>query len=678
MKPDFSGYASKAGVKCADGLTILAHAFKDKHGQKVPIVWQHTHGDPDLVLGHAVVEDRADGTYVYGYLNDSPKGKAAKELLKHGDIETMSIYANRLVRRGMEVVHGVLHEVSLVLSGANPGASIDFVALEHSDGTIQNMDDEAIIRMGIPLEHSGLSDEGDDMSDKDDTENNEIYHSMTDEQRDFFHEMLGKALIHSNDKDDDDVDDADDDDDDQDDVDDNDSDDTDNDADDDEDEKDSVQHDALNDKDKDMTHRVFDQSDETIAHSGPTLNKEQISTIMHDAVRLGSIKDSFLKHAGDYGIDDIDLLFPDAQAIDNTPEFLSRRMAWVSEVITKTRHVPFSRIKTLYADITADEARAKGYTTGNEKTEEVFGLMRRITTPTTIYKKQKLDRDDILDATTINIVAFIKAEMRLMLEEEIARAILLGDGRPALINGSDPNPDKIKDPGGSSTEGAGIRAIANDNSVYSHTITIPAGASVETRIEEIIRSRQFYRGSGNPVMFTTLSYLTDMRLLKDKMGRRIYNGDAELANDLLVSKIIDVEPMEGHQDIVAIIVNLSDYTVGTDRGGQVSFFDDFDIDFNQEKYLLETRMSGALTRLKSAIIIKRVTGTPVTPEAPTFNTSTNTITVPSQTGVVYSIDNTPISGTEVITDDVLVEATPAEGYFFPTGVTTSWVFEFNE
>lgn len=677
MKPDFSGYASRADVECADGLTILAHAFKDKHGKKVPIVWQHNHDDPELVLGHALVEDRKDGTYVYGFLNDAPKGKVAKTLLKHGDVESLSIYANRLLKRGKEVVHGVLHEVSLVLSGANPGAGIDFVALQHSDGTIEDSETEAIIHMDIPLEYSGNDDQGDNMSDTDtDMDNNAIYHSMTGDQKKFLHSMIEEALSHADD-DEDDLDDEDDDDKDETTDESNDSDDNDNDSDDDEDDdQKDVKHAGTSDQENNMTHRVFDQGTtggDEIKHTA--LTADQIQTIMHDAFKSkGSVKDSFLKHAGDYGINNIDLLFPDAKAIDSTPEFLSRRMEWVKELMTKVRSLPYSRIKTLYADITADEARAKGYVTGTEKKEEVFGLLRRITTPTTIYKKQKVDRDDILDATEINLIAWLKAEMRLMLEEEIARAILLGDGRDVM------DEDKIKDPTGSSNEGSGIRSIANDHGAYAHVVTISSDADVDERIEAIIRSRGAYRGSGSPTMFTTLSFLTDMRLVKDKMGRRIYAGDTDLATDLLVSKIVDVEPMEGHEDIVAIVVNPSDYSVGTDRGGQISFFEDFDIDFNQQKMLLETRMSGALHRLKSAIIIKVAEANSTEITTLEVTSDEGLVALPDTPGVTWSINGVDTSDSTIDLSDyangseVFVAATANSGYHFGPSVQTTWTF----
>lgn len=679
MKADFSGYASKAGLKCADGLTILAHAFKDKDGQKVPLIWQHMHDDPDMVLGHAIVEDRPDGTYVYGFFNEGPKAQQAKRMLKHGDIDSMSVFARRLVKRGQEVVHGVLHEVSLVLAGANPGALIENVSVQHGDGLYTELDDEAIIYTGLQLEHSDDTDDeegDDDMAEtKEKRTWQDIYDTLDKDQEALLQHVLGASVLQQSD--DTEEDDADEDDSvedtDTDEADEDDSEGSDNedqDADDDSD----VQHDALNNQETEMTHTVFDKDlkHNALDGKGSVLSHSQIQTIFRDVKKYGTAKESFLAHAGEFGIDDIELLFPDAKAISNTPEFISRRMEWVADVLGSTKHAPFSRIKTLAADITPDEARARGYVKGSLKKEEVFGLLRRITTPTTVYKKQKLDRDDILDITEINVVVWLKAEMRLMLEEELARAILIGDGRDAM------DPDKIKDPAGSN-EGAGIRSIANDNSIYAHHVTLTSGTNVEARIDELIRARSNYRGSGTPVFYTTLSFLTDMLLHKDKVGRRVYSSVADLASALLASKIVTVEPMEGHQDIVGIYVNLADYTVGTDAGGQVSFFDDFDIDYNQEKYLLETRTSGALTKLKSAVVVRRPIGTIVTPQGPSFDSATNKLTIPTVTGVVYTNDiGDTLTGVVTITEDVTVTAAPAEGYDFPTGVTTTWPFSFNE
>lgn len=696
MEPDFSGYASKAGLKCADGLTILAHAFRGQDGTKVPLVWQHIHDDPEMVLGHAIVEDRPDGTYIRGFFNDGPMAQQAKRMLAHKDVDSMSIYANRLVKRGADVVHGILTEVSLVLAGANPGAFIDTVSIQHELG-VQGEWIDAIITTGLPLEtelmHSVTTNEGDTMADEAPKGSlAEVYMGLDDQGKKLVQYLVGKFAEEDSDdvkhafpkKEDEELDDKADDSDDSEDSDEEvpnkkskkspavaDKDDTDDedDSEEDDDSDDKIKH-SNDSKENLMTHRAFDSKTKSLDGMGATLSHSQLETIVTDAKRRGSLKDSFLAHAGDFGIDNINLLFPDAKAISTTPEFISRRMEWVSEVITKTKHVPFARIKTLAADITADEARAKGYVTGSLKKDEVFGLLHRITTPTTIYKKQKLDRDDKIDITDIDIVVFLKTEMRLMLEEEIARAILLGDGREAS------DPDKVKDPG-NATEGAGIRSIANDNSIYSHHVQLASGSEIETRIDELVRARSFYRGSGSPVLFTTLTSITDMLLSRDKLGRRMYSSIEELATGLLASKIVPVDPMEDHQDLVGIYVNLSDYSVGTDRGGEISFFDDFDIDYNQEKYLLETRCSGALTKLKSAVVVRRALGTLVTPTGPSFNAPTNTITLPDVTGVEYFVDGVEDAGEVVITEDVIVTAKPAAGYDFPTGVTTVWPFNFS-
>lgn len=693
MKPDFSGYASKAGLKCADGHTILAHAFKDQDGKKVPLIWKHIHDDPDMVLGHTVIEDRADGTYVYGYFNDSPMAQKAKRLLQHGDIDSMSIYAGRLVKRESDVVHGLLHEVSLVLAGANPGARIENVALQHSDGRIQEIEDEAIITTGLTLEHSVDSNEGDDVAKETDADTKliDIYRNMSDEEKTLVHYLANQKIEDaleqsaesdedvdgedSEDSDEDDSEDTSDQSDESDDSDDTDEDDSDNESDDSEDSDDadeSVKHEDTDSQESTMAHNVFDQKSKgnELAGKGSTLSHAQVGEIFADVPRYGSLKKSFLAHAEDYGIKDINILFPDAKTLTNTPEFDSRRMEWVSKVLGQTNHAPFSRIKSLTADITADEARAKGYVTGTKKKDEVFSLLKRVTTPTTVYKKQRLDRDDKLDITDFDVVVYLKAEMRLMLEEELARAILLGDGRSVS------DPDKIKDPAGA-PEGAGIRSIANDDDLYAVQVQLNVGTSVASRINELIRARSLYRGSGNPTLFTTQSFMIDMLLHEDRMGRRIYNSVTELAAALLAKEIVYVDPMEDHQDIVGIYVNLRDYTVGTDRGGEIAFFDDFDLEWNQEHYLLETRSSGALTKLRSAIVVRRALGTIVEAvPSPDFDGELNLITIPSKTGVVYTIDGETKTGDVEITKDTIVEAKPAEGYDFKTGITTSWPFLF--
>lgn len=671
--PDFSGYASKAGLKCADGLTILAHAFKGQDGKEVPLVWNHIHDDPDMVLGHAVVEDRADGTYVRAYFNDGPKAQQAKHMLMNGDIKQMSIYAARLIKRGMDVVHGFLAEVSLVLAGANPGANIDQVSISHS-----SMGDEfdAFITTGLPLENGvGHNAEGEIMADDKPTKTLEdVYNKLDEDGQNLVHYLLGRinennSLEHSleDDKDDDDLDD--DLDDDQDDSDD--SDDSEN-QDDSEDSEDGDLKHNLNPLENNMaTHRVFDKQNASLDGKGSVLTHSQLQTIVQDAQRMGSLKDSFLKHAGNYGIDNIETLFPEAKAISEMPEFISRRMEWVNEVLSKVRHIPYGRIKTIQADITADEARAKGYVKGDLKKEEVFGLLSRVTTPATIYKKQKLDRDDEIDIRDIDVIVFMKTEMRILLEEEIARAILLGDGREV------DDADKVREPAAGSTEGSGIRSIANDHSLYAHQVQIASGLGIEGRIDALVRARSQYRGSGNPVFYTTLTNVTDMLLSRDALGRRMYSSMDDLATALLASKIVTVDPMEDHQELVGIYVNLTDYGMGTDKGGEINFFDDFDLDYNQKKFLYETRCSGALLKYQSAVVVRRALGTLVTPTSPSFDGLTNTITIPEITGVSYFIAGEEVIATEVITADVVVTAKPDEGYDFPTGVTTAWPFNFS-
>lgn len=695
-KPDFGGYASKAGLECSDGLTILPHAFKEKDGKTIPLVWQHSHDDPAMVLGHALVEDRPDGTYVYGYFNDGHMGKQAKVMLDNGDVDSLSAFAHRLVKRGNDVLHGNLVEVSLVLAGANPGATIDFVSLQHSDSSTGESARDAILYTGLRLEHTSI-DEGDTMAQTDDKETlADIYQNMTPKQKAVVEYVVGlgapggSELKHSavtdEDEDDksDDLDDkADDQSDDKTDDKTDDSDDSDDSEEDDTDQDDKIAHSDSNNQEDHMAHSVFDQaarrkgdSTNPLAGKGATLSHSDLMGIVERAQRGGSLRDEFMAHAATYGIDNIDLLFPDAKNISDTPEFLSRRMEWVSEVITKTKHEPRSRIRSIIADITPESARARGYIKGKFKKEEVFALLHRVTTPTTIYKKQKLDRDDILDITDIDVVVWLKAEMRLMLEEEIARAILIGDGR------SFADEDKVKDPAGT-TEGAGVRSIANDNDLYAHQAVLPASIAAITdandraaaTIDELVRLRGNYKGSGNPVFFTTLRRVTDLLLARDKMGRRIYNTREELATAISASKIVEVEVMEDHEDLVGIYVNLTDYSVGTDRGGEISFFDDFDIDYNQMKYLLETRMSGALTKIKSAIVVREATGEVVKPAAPSFND--NTITIPSVTGVIYTINDAVVdAGPVEITEDTMVEARPEAGYSFESGATRDWIYTY--
>lgn len=659
MEADFSGYATKNDLKCSDGLTIRKGAFAHNDKKKVPLVWQHQHNDPGNVLGHALLEARADGVYAYAYFNDSEAGKNAKLLVKHGDVNALSIYANRLVKQGANVMHGEIQEVSLVLSGANPGAFIDNITIQHGD-ELETLEDEAVIYTGLELEHE-QKEEGEIMVNQithaegatstAEKTVQDVYDTFTDDQKQVVNFMVGAALEAALDDEDDD---------------------------------DAAQSGTTNDKGDDklqhnqegtqgMSRNVFEQNGATgIRSDTPHLNHSQLEMIMTDARRMGSYKEAFLAHAQEYGITNIDLLFPDAKTIQNSPDFVKRRTEWVNKVLGGTKHQPFSRIKTLFADITHDEARAKGYIKGNLKKEEFFGLTKRVTTPQTVYKKQKLDRDDIIDVTDLDVVAWLKAEMRLMLEEEIARAILIGDGREI------DDDDKIKDPA-SNSDGAGIRSIAHDHEFYAHPVTLATNVSAEDATEAIIRSMDNYRGSGSPTAFVARGFLTDLLLQKDKMGRRLYRTKAELAAELGVDDLVDVEILNNEPDLLAIIVNLQDYSVGTDRGGETTFFDDFDIDYNQYKYLYETRMSGALTRWKSAIIVKRTSGTLATPLVPTFNPATGVVTITAVTGVVYKDGegNTLSAGAQTALDlgEVLeVVATPAAGYYFPYNFDADWLY----
>lgn len=647
---DFSGYASKAGLRCSDGRTILAHAFKEQDGMKVPLVWQHMHNEPENVLGHAYLENREDGVYAYGFFNDQPQAEIAKGLVKHGDIEALSIYANKLIQKGADVLHGAIKEVSLVLAGANPGAFIDNVNLAHGD-TYTELDDEAIIYTGLSLEHQDITPtEGETVAETPAVEETVVAHAatapemtvkdvfdgMTEEQKNVVYFMIGEALNQEG---------------------------SDSMAQSDENEHDQIiQHDQ---EGSSMTRNVFEQNGST--NEKATLSHSELQSIMADAQKSGSFKEAFLAHAVTYGIENIDLLFPDAKAITNTPDWVKRRTDWVADVINGVRKSPFSRIKSMSADITADEARAKGYIKGTLKKEEFFAVSRRITTPTTIYKKQKLDRDDMIDITDLDVVAWLKAEMRLMLDEEIARAILIGDGREIDSD------DKINE--------SNIRPIAWDDAFYAHPVSIASNVTGDGIVEAILRARTNYKGTGTPTFFTTEAVLTDLILIKDTLGRRLYPTEQELASALRVGSIVAVEAMETVPNLIGIMVNLADYTVGADNGGNVSMFDDFDIDYNQYKYLIEGRMSGTLTKPKSALVITRATASGVvTPTVPTFNATTGVVTIPTVTGVVYKNKATSAvltAGAQTALASgasVEIVAVPATGYAFPHNFDADWVF----
>jgi hypothetical protein len=606
MEADFSGYATKAGLKCTDGRTIMPDAFRHQDKVSVPLVWQHGHNAPENVLGHAILENRADGVYAYGYFNDTAAAEHAKGLVKHKDINALSIWANQLIERGGRVLHGMIREVSLVLSGANPGALIDTINIQHDDG-MTTIDDEAIIYTGLELElqHADTTTKGNTMTDTANTNSDmtlqEIYDSMTQEQQDVVAYMIATAL------------------------------------------EDAAANNAnamaqsaidtteltntLNEIKEGihtMSHNVFDQS--TVA---PTkLSHSDVQGIIADAKKRGSFAEAVNEYALVHNITNVDLLFPDAQNVLSQPELFRRRSAWVDLFLQSANKTPFSRIKTLAADLTFEQARAKGYVKQALKKEEFFSISRRITTPTTVYKKQKLDRDDMVDITDLDIVAFLKAEMRIMLDEEIARAALLGDGRDVA------EADKISE--------TNIRPIAKDSELFCTTVYVnidDTGSSVQEVIDAIVMNRRYYRGTGLPTLFTTESYISKFLLLKDTTGRRIYNDIAQLASELRVADIVGVDAMEDDATIVGIIVNPVDYTLGATAGGQVSMFDQFDIDYNQNKYLIETRLCGALTKLKSAMVVKKVAAgiTLVSPTAPTFVRSTGVITIPTTTGISYYV-----------------------------------------
>ena len=559
-KYDFSGWATRNDIKCSDGRTIRKNAFKDNDGQTVPLVWNHSHNDPANVLGHALLENRDQGVYAYCTFNNSELGQTAKELVEHGDVTSLSIYANKLKQNGGDVIHGAIREVSLVLAGANPGAYIDSVMVHGEES-----DEEAVIFTGenISLSHAESEPQPEEKIEEEKTMAKEktvqdVFNELTEEQKQVVYALIGQAL-----------------------------------------------EDAQGGEDEgdyEMKQNVFDNDE---MNSGNVLSHSDMMDIISDAKRYGSMKDSFLAHTQNYGIENVDFLFPDPENVNMPPTFIERDMGWVQKVMGSVHHTPFSRIKSMFADITADEARAKGYIKGNLKKEEVFTLLKRTTTPTTIYKKQKMDRDDVVDITDFDVIAWLKKEMRLMLDEEIARAILIGDGR---LSSSD---DKINE--------TNVRPILTDEDLYTvkANITVATNATGSEKakafIDEVIRSRKDYKGSGNPTLFTTEDMVTECLLLEDSMGHKLYKSEAELATTLRVKEIVTVEVMEGvkdknSHDVAGIIVNLADYNVGADKGGAVNMFDDFDIDYNQQKYLIETRCSGALIKPYSAIALAFVTG----------------------------------------------------------------------
>lgn len=550
QKWDFSGWATRNDLHCSDGRTIRRDAFKDCDGKTVPIFWNHQHDSVDNVLGHGLLENRPEGVYFYGAFNNDEEGVKARKRVQHGDIRSLSIMANQLKQVGTDVIHGIIREVSLVPAGANPGAFIDTVMAhgeEVGDAMILGYDENIVIYH---------ADELDEAKEDNKTLEN-IIASMSDDQKTVMYGLVGEALgLNPEDE-------------------------------------------TLEQSEKlggnDMKFNVFENRDKdriktgVLMHSdGSEVTVDEIGEIFKDAKRLGSLKDAVLQH----GIDQVDYLFPDDRTITTQPTFIQRDMGWVSDIMGSVHHTPFARVKSVFADITEDDARAKGYIKGKMKKEEFFGLIKRRTEPTTVYKKQKMDRDDMIDITDFDVAAWLKTEMRMMLNEELARAYLIGDGRPASSD------DHIND--------QNIRPVAFDDDLYTvHvTVTVENSATEDDKAKEFIRTviknRKNYKGSGNPTLYTTEDMLTDMLLLEDTLGHALYADEAALARKLRVKKIVTVPVMEGvngkgGNPLVGVVVNMNDYNVGADRGGAVNMFDDFDIDYNQQKYLIETRCSGAMT-----------------------------------------------------------------------------------
>jgi len=592
-KYDFSGYATKVGLKCSDGRTILQDAFQDSDGKTVPLVWQHLHNDPGNILGHAVLENRKDGVYAYCSLNGSAAAVDAKEAIKHGDITALSIYANSLIEKGKNVIHGAIREVSLVIAGANPEAYIDNLAFEHGDGSVVQDETEAIISANEELKLFHAEDPKEDKTEDDDKTVAEVFETLNETQKTVVYAMIAEALKTSNEESEEES----------------------------EEEEEEIKQTSIEGDTTNMKKNVFDNTsdDTTMAHDA--LTYDELQQVFMDARKSQStLKNSFLAHGFEtiseayaayegnntgalkHSITDIEYLFPDAKTLTGTPAMVSPREEWVGKVFGQARHIPFSRVKTIVADITGEEARALGYVKGNEKAEEVFALLKRTTDPQTVYKKQRLDRDDIIDITDFDVVAWLRNEMRGRLEAEIARAMLVGDGRSAASD------DKIIE--------TKIRPIATDAALYTVPVVVSpeddadAEPTTSELIDAIIRARTDYKGSGTPSLYIRTDLLGDMLLLKDSLGRRIYNTMEELSSALRVKEIVDVpvmdnvvnpDPLAVYSELAAILVNMADYGIGADKGGAVTMFDDFDIDFNQQKYLIETRVSGALTLPHSAI-----------------------------------------------------------------------------
>ena len=679
MGADFSGYVTRYGRRCTDGRTILPHAFKHNDRASVPLVWQHQHNDPSNILGHLILEHRDDGVWAEGYFNGTEPGQQAKMLVQHKDINALSIYANQLVQTGMNVTHGNIKEGSLVLAGANPGAYIENVAIQHGDDYSVS-EDEVVIYSGDEISHAGSiavappkkivmpskgqmpkptgatptasnpdpdGDGDNDLFDPadgglgSDASVEDVFNTFTPEQKNVVYALLGAAAQQS----------------------------------DEDDPAATITHDQKgNDP---VTRNVFDQTGADPKIKGNVLSHSDQAGIFAAARKCGSLKEAVEEYAIAHGIDDISVLFPYDQAVTDTPDWISRRVEWVAGVLSATRKTPFSRIRSWTADITLEEARAKGYVKAGMKKEEYFAVAKRITTPQTIYKKQKLDRDDILDINEFDVVTWLQTEMRIMLDEELARAILVGDNREV------DDPDKINP--------TNVRPIYGDDDMYVTNLNVDltsSGATGDAIVDAVVNGMRFYRGSGNPIMYTTLPYLSKMLLTKDTLGRRLYQTKVELASALGVSDIVACEALEMSTGLIGVVVNLMDYTIGADKGGEVSMFDFFDIDFNQYKYLMETRVSGAMIKYRGALTITEVTGTLLAePTAPTFVANTGIVTIPTDSNVTYvtvSADGTEsaalTAGAQAAIADgtsVHIRAKADAGYFFEQDAGANWIFTAN-
>lgn len=567
---DFSGWATRNDLRCGDGRVIKKDAFKDNDGKTVSLVWNHDHTSSDAVLGHALLENRDEGVYAYGFFNDTEQGLNAKKLVQHGDVSALSIFANKLKQKGSDVVHGTIRELSLVLAGANPGAYIDFV-MAHSDtdeecidSLYAGYDENIVIHSSNPTVANSEQKEGKKMNNENKNENEktvaDVFNELTEEQKTVVYAMIGQAL-----------------------------------------------EDADNNEegDNNMKHNIFENNDN---QGDALMHSELMANSIADAKRYGSLKEAFMQHASEYNFEPgFDKLFPEPHNLNNPPEFIRDDDSWVSKIMSGVHHTPFSRVKSTFAQLDANEARARGYIKGNMKRDIALATLKRTTTPTTVYIKMKMDRDDIVDITDFDVVAWQRAELRRQLDRELAMAMMFGDGRDLSSE------DKINE--------QNIRPVIKDDDMFTIKYTVTDGADFNDDfnsasdndseakgiIRAAIKARKDYKGSGNPIFFTTEDLLTKLLLIEDQNGRRIYESITTLATAMRVKEIVTVPEMESHIDIYGIILNPADYSTGADKGGEVNMFDDFDIDFNQMKYLMETRMSGALTKPYSAILLKKKT-----------------------------------------------------------------------